>query len=258
MDLSRYTTESDSPLRAMDGRVKTGLLLAAVVLAASLSHWQLALGLWICATGLFLTSGARLRELLPRLLIPLGIAWVVFLSVLFTNGTHALFVIPLKFFVLTAWQEGAARGLLLFMRIMAAVTFATLLAFSTPMIEILETLRLWKVPNVVIDIADMMYRYVFILEDTAHTMHRAQLCRMGEQGSWTRRVGDVGRIAGSILIKSLDRSTRIYLAMLSRGYNESATNVRFFMVPIPHRDRLIAGAGALLIIALAIVNLRWV
>lgn len=257
MDLSRYTAEADSPLHRIDGRVKTGLLLAAVILAATLSHWQLALGLWIGATGLYLTLRSGVRELIARLLIPLSIAWVVFLSVLFTNGSHVLFVIPLKFLTLTAWQEGAMRGLLLFMRIMAAVTFATLLAFSTPMIEILETLRLWRVPDVVIDIADMMYRYLFIIQDTAHVMHRAQLARMGASAPWSRRVGDLGRLASSILIKSLDRSTRIYQAMLSRGYSETATEMRFFSAPIPHRDKLIAAAGALGMLAVAIANLRW-
>lgn len=257
MDLSRYTAQGDSPLHRLDGRVKTGLLLAAVVLSATLSHWQIALGLWICATGLFLTLRSGARELLGRLLIPLGIAWVVFLSVLFTTGSHALFVIPLRVFTLTAWQEGAMRGLLLFMRIMAAVTFATLLAFSTPMIEILETLRLWRVPDVVIDIADMMYRYVFIIQDTAHTMHRAQICRMGENAPWSRRVGDIGRLASSILIKSLDRSTRIYQAMLSRGYDESAVHMPFFAAPIRTRDRMLAGAAALAMLALVIINLRW-
>jgi cobalt/nickel transport system permease protein len=166
-------------------------------------------------------------------------------------------VIPLRFFTLTAWQEGAMLGLLLFMRIMAAVTFATLLAFSTPMIEILETLRLWRVPGVVIDIADMMYRYVFIIQDTAHAMHRAQLCRMGESAPWSRRVGDIGRLASSVLIKSLDRSTRIYQAMLSRGYNETTADMRFFTAPISHRDKSIAGTGVLVMLALAIANLRW-
>ena len=174
MDLSRYTAEGNSPLGHVDGRIKTGVLLASVIVAATLTNWMLALALWICAVGLFVSLQFSFRSLLARLLIPLGIAWVVFLSVLFTQGNHPLFVIPLKFFTLTARQEGAMQGLLLFVRIMAAVTLATLLAFSTPMIEILETLRLWKIPGVMVDIADLMYRYVFIIEDTARTMRCAQ------------------------------------------------------------------------------------
>jgi cobalt/nickel transport system permease protein len=256
MNLSRYTAEGDSPLHHIDGRIKTGVLLASVILAAMLTNWILALGLWVCAVGLFLSLHFRFRELVVRLLIPLGIAWVVFLSVLFTQGSHPLFVIPLKFFTLTAWQEGAMKGLLLFVRIMAAVTLATLLAFSTPMIEILETLRLWKVPATIVDIADMMYRYIFILQDTAHTMRSAQLSRMGDTGSWAHRVADTGSIASSILIKSLDRSTRVYQAMLARGYSEDSTGIRFFTRPIPTRDKWIGGASAAAMLLLAIANAR--
>ncbi len=257
MDLSRYTAAGDSPLHHLDGRVKTGIFLASVVLAATLTNWMLALGLWICAAGLFLSLHFRFRALLVRLMIPMGIAWMVFLSVLFTQGSHPLFTIHVKFFTLTAWQEGARQGLFLFMRIMAAVTLATLLAFSTPMVEILETLRLWKVPGIIVDIADMMYRYIFIMQDTAHNMRCAQISRMGDSGSWAYRVADAGRIACSILIKSLDRSTRIYQAMLARGYNENSQGLRFFTRPIPVRDKWIGGASAAAILLLAIVNARW-
>jgi cobalt/nickel transport system permease protein len=256
MHLSRYTAEGDSLLHHIDGRIKTGVFLASVVLAATLTNWMLALGLWICAVGFFLSLHFGFRELLVRLLVPLGIAWVVFLSVLFTQGSHPLFVIPLKFFTLTAWQEGAMKGLLLFVRIMAAVTLATLLAFSTPMTEILETLRLCRIPGTIVDIADMMYRYIFILQDTAHTMRSAQLSRMGDTGSWAHRVADTGNIASSILIKSLDRSTRIYQAMLARGYSEEATGMRFFTRPIPTRDKWIGGASATAMLLLAIANAR--
>ena len=257
MALSRYTADSDSPLHHIDGRIKTGIFLGAVILSSTLTHWILALGLWVVAVGLFLSLHFEVRALVARLLIPLGIAWLVFLTVLFTQGSHPLFVIHLKFLTLTAWQEGAMKGLLLFVRIMAAVTLATLLAFSTPMIEILETLRLWRIPGTMVDIADMMYRYVFIIQDTAHSMHRAQLSRMGSQGSWARRVGDTGRIATSVLIKSLDRSTRIYQAMLARGYSENTTEMRFFSHPVPARDKLIGWASVAVMVLLAIANFRW-
>jgi cobalt/nickel transport system permease protein len=256
MHLSRYTAEGDSLLHRIDGRIKTGVFLASVVLAATLTNWMLALGLWICAVGFFFSLHFGFRDLLVRLLVPLGIAWVVFLSVLFTQGSHPLFVIPLKFFTLTAWQEGAMKGLLLFVRIMAAVTLATLLAFSTPMTEILETLRLCRIPGTIVDIADMMYRYIFILQDTARTMRSAQVSRMGDTGSWVHRVTDTGSIASSILIKSLDRSTRIYQAMLARGYSEDATGMRFFTRPIPTRDKLIGGVSAAAMLLLAIANAR--
>jgi cobalt/nickel transport system permease protein len=138
---------------------------------------------------------------------------------------------------------------------MAAVTLVAALSFSTPMIDILETLRLCKVPPIIIDIADMMYRYVFIIQDTAHTLRQAQISRLSENASWLHRVRDVGKVAGSILIKSLDKSTRIYQAMLSRGYNEDNNDLLFFTSAIPARDKVIGIVTGAMLAVIVVVNL---
>jgi cobalt/nickel transport system permease protein len=138
---------------------------------------------------------------------------------------------------------------------MTAVTFGCLLSFSTPMIEILETLRLCKIPNTIIDLAAMMHRYIFIIEETAHNMRRAQLSRMGDRVSWLQQVRDTGSAACYVIIKSLDRSVKIYNAMLSRGYNENSTGVDFFTTTIPRTDWYFALLTAVLLTALVIVNI---
>lgn len=255
MNLARFTTQSDCLLFRLDSRVKTVTLLLAVVVASMLTHWYLALGLWLAALSLFCWMPIDRKALLKRLLMPFGIAWLVFLSVLFTHGGQTLFVVSFHYFSLNAYQEGLLFGLLLFLRIMAAVTLVAALSFSTPMIEILETLRICKVPAIIIDIADMMYRYVFIMQDTAHTMRQAQISRLGETASWLHRVRDVGKVAGSILIRSLDRSTRIYQAMLSRGYNEDSRDLLFFTSAIPARDKAIGVATGVLLVVVVVLNL---
>ncbi|WP_213994146.1 cobalt ECF transporter T component CbiQ [Sodalis sp. dw_96] len=255
MNLARFADESDCPLRRLDSRVKTVVLLSGVVVASVLSQWYLALGLWLSAISLFSLMSFDPRALLKRLIMPMGIAWLVFLSVLFTHGSRPLFTIPLYYFSLDAYQEGLVFGIVLFLRIMAAVTLVAALSFSTPMIDILETLRMCKVPHTVIDIADMMYRYVFIMQDTAFTLRQAQISRLGETVSWLRRVGDTGRVAGSILIRSLDRSTRIYQAMLSRGYDEDSHELRFFTAKVPRRDKLMGLAAGSLLVLIVLLNL---
>lgn len=248
---------ANSYLHRLDGRVKTVVLLGAVVVASSLHHGSLALGMWLGAVVLFMSAGLRVSALIKRLLMPLGIAWVVLLSVLFTHGRHPLFSFTLGGISLTAWNEGAWQGGLLFCRIMAAVTLAAVLAMSTSMIEILETLRLCKVPGVVIDIADMMYRYIYIIEDTAQTMRRARQSRLGDNARWAQQVGDVGRIACSIMIRSLDRSIRIYQAMLARGHHENARVVPFFADPIAAQDKLIGLVAVFGLLALIVANICW-
>lgn len=254
MSLARFADESSSPLRRLDSRVKTVVLLSAVAVASVLSQWYLALALWLAAISLFCVMPFDRRALLKRLIMPMGIAWLVFLSVLFTHGSRLLFTIPLHYFSLDAYQEGLVFGIVLFLRIMAAVTLVAALSFSTPMIDILETLRLCKVPHTVIDIADMMYRYVFIMQDTAFTMRQAQISRLGETVSWLRRVRDTGKVAGGILIRSLDRSTRIYQAMLARGYDEDSHDLCFFTTKVPRRDKLIGLAAGLLLVLVVTLN----
>ncbi len=246
---------ADTPLHRWDGRVKTVLFLSAIIVSTVLNHWYLVAGLWLVALASFRTLNLTWRHLFIRLYIPFGIAWLVFLSLLFTNGSHALFVISLRQLNLTAYREGLQLGFLLVFRIMAAVTLGSILSFSTPMIEILETLRLCKVPDLIIDLAAMMYRYVFILTETGHNMRRAQLSRMGDNTSWLRQARDVGKVAGYVLTKSLERSIRIYKAMLSRGYNENSTGADFFTVPVSKTDWRIGLLGAASLTVLVVLNL---
>ncbi|AFM40538.1 cobalt ABC transporter, permease protein CbiQ [Desulfosporosinus acidiphilus SJ4] len=246
---------ADSPMHRWDGRVKTILFLSAVIVSTTLNHWYLLAGLWLIALASFRTLNLPWRHLFIRLSIPFGIAWLVFLSLMFTNGRHDLFAVTLGPIRLTAYQEGLELGFLVVLRIMAAVTIGSILSFSTPMIEILETLRLCKVPNVMIDLAAMMYRYVFILTETSHNMRRAQLSRMGDSSSWLHQARDIGKVAGYILTNSLDRSIRIYKAMLSRGYNEDSTSASFFTTPISAADRQTGVLGGSLLAALVVFNI---
>jgi len=229
-----------SPLQRLDGRVKTVFFLVGISVSAVVTHWYLAALLW--GTALMLFSSLRLpwRLLVRRLLIPFGIAWLVFLSVLFTNGTHPLWVVVRRPFVLTLYSEGMGLGLLMLLRIMASVTMACVLSFCTPMVEILETFRLCKLPSIMVDIAEMMFRYVFILNDTAHNMRNAQVCRTTRRLSWMEQISNTGNVAAHVISKSLDRSMKIYNAMLARGYSEQSPAPVYFTDPIPSSD-LIAG-----------------
>ncbi|MHB8142906.1 MAG: cobalt ECF transporter T component CbiQ [Thermoleophilia bacterium] len=244
-----------TPLHRLDGRVKTALLLVAIVFATVLTHWYLLVGLWLASLVLFHTLRLSWRLLLRRLYIPFGIAWLVFLDLLFTNGGHPLFHLSAGLFSLTAYREGLLLGILIVLRIMAAVTLGSILSFSTPMIEILETMRLYKLPGFIVDLAAMMYRYVFVLEETAHNMRRSQLSRMGASSSWLQQASDTGKVAGHVLTRSLDRSTMIYKAMLARGYDEDSSGTAFFTVPVPKAERRLGILVAVLLIALLIFDI---
>ena len=70
----------------------------------------------------------------------------------------------------------------------------------------------------------MMYRYMFVLVDEAQRMLRSRAARSagvgrGTGGSVAWRARVAGGMAGSLFLRTLDRTERIYMAMLARGYD---------------------------------------
>jgi cobalt/nickel transport system permease protein len=238
-----------------DGRVKTGLLLGAIVVSTIISHWYILVGIWLTALVLFHSLHLSWRLLARRLYIPFGIAWLVFLDLLFTNGSHPLHAFSFGPVSLTAYWEGLRLGFLIALRILTAVTLGSVLTFSTPMIEILETLRLYKLPGLIIDLAAMMYRYVFVLEETVRNMRRSQLSRMGASANWLQQASDIGKVAGNLLTKSLDRSTMIYKAMLARGYDENSKAAVYFTYRLPAAELRMSILIAFLLAVLLIFDI---
>lgn len=238
----------------IDGRVKTCILLAAIIISAMLRHWYL-VSIQIVAT-LILFSVLRLswRSLLLRLAMPLGLGWLVLLSLLFTHGHHVMGRVNLYFAVLPFYSEGLTEGILIFLRITTAVATATLLSLSTPMPEILATLRGLRLPSIVIDLAEMIYRYIFLLRETAVIMHKAQLSRGSGERSWLLKFQDMGALAGNILIRAMERSIQIYKAMLARGYDENAVTPPYFLSKVPRMDSFIGIIATLALCGLLIAD----
>lgn len=238
MDLNFFKTlnHADTPLLRLDGRVKTVFFLVCVIVSAVVTHWYLAAALWLAALSLFYTLRLPWAPLLNRLLIPFGISWFVLLNLIFTNGDHPLWVLFRKPFVLNIYAEGISLGMLMMLRIMATVSMATVLSFSTPMVEVLETLRICGLPKTMIEIAEIMFRYSFIVYDVARNMRHAQNSRTVRRLSWIEQTGNVGKVAAHVIFKSIDRSLKIYNAMLARGYSENSVALKYFTSFIPSHD----------------------
>ncbi len=72
-----------------------------------------------------------------------------------------------------------------------------------------------------------MWRYLFVLADEALRLLRARQARSGQTDrpglkpggslSWRGRVA--GGMAGSLFLRAFERSDRIYMAMVARGYD---------------------------------------
>jgi cobalt/nickel transport system permease protein len=113
----------------------------------------------------------------------------------------------------------------------AAMNF---LALSTPLVDLVELLRRWRVPVVLIDLASVMYRFVFVLLESMQRMYTAQQSRLGYA---TRRAAlrSSGLLASRLFVDAYQRSTRMQTALESRGY---AGDLRVLPLAYRHDARM--------------------
>ncbi len=244
----------DNYLRRVDGRIKTAVFLCAIIVASVLDIWPLAAGVLAAAIALMFTLRIPARKVLWRMSAPFGVAWLVFASLIFTTGHTVEGTVNFRHVSLPVYREGMALGFLIMLRILASVSLAMLLSFSTPMSEILAALRAFRVPGLIVDIADMICRYAFSLGEIAATMRKAQLSRGGGGLPWHRQAGDLGRLAGNLMIKAFGRGERVYKAMLARGYDEEASSPPYYVSPIPRRDMAAGILAGFVLLSLLVCN----
>ena len=142
------------------------------------------------------------------------------------------------YFVLRAPAQTAAR--LVMARALGAVGCLYFLSLSTPVPELLDALRRARVPEVVGDLAVLIYRYIFILFATFRSMRDAAASRLGYAGP-VRSLRTTGRVYGGLLAHSFRRAQACFDAMESRCYDGG---IRFLTREKPVRapHALVCGA----------------
>jgi cobalt/nickel transport system permease protein len=217
--------------------------------------------------GRFVTYGALLAlALLAAMLAGLGPLYVLRRSIIalpfalaaitlpFTVPGRALATLPI-FGGLEISEAGTIRFASILIKSWISVQMAILLVAVTAFPDILWSLRALRLPQVLIAIVSFMYRYLFVIADEASRLLRARAARSatvddrrsGGDLWWRGKVA--GRMVGSLMLRSFERSERIYQAMAARGYQGQ---IHVLTPPRLHRqDMVIFVAAVALLIAIS-------
>ncbi len=155
------------------------------------------------------------RLLLFRLAMPLVMAAVVLITQMFFYGNTPLFTIPLLGMV--TYAEGLAHGLLIMCRVLGGISLILLLSLSTPVDRLFRAAVWFMIPKTLIEIALLVYRYIFVLSEELIIMRDAQRVRLGYRG-WWRSLKSLSTLGTSLILRAYDRAERVFEAMLVRGY----------------------------------------
>jgi cobalt/nickel transport system permease protein len=205
----------DSPLRRLDPRWKLAALVLAAAAVAALRTLPAAAA--ALAGALALAAVARLprRWFLARLAI-VGL----FLS---------LFTVPLPFLVDSpgaAWEAGPLRlsghGLtlagLIAAKALAVVTLMMVLLTASPLEATFKAAHALRVPGLLVQLAVLTYRYIFVLSGELGRLRVALRVRGYRSRADRHSYRTIGHVAGALLVRGYERAERVGHAMRCRGF----------------------------------------
>jgi len=217
-----------SPVHQLDPRVKL-LLALAFILTSALTPpgaWPVYILLLSLVIAVEVLSDLGFVYVQKRSLLALPFILAA-LPIIFTTSGNPLAIIPLGPWTLTVTQPGLERFISIALKSWISVQAAVVLAASTPFPALLTAMRAIHIPRLLVAIFGLMWRYLFVLVDEALRLIRARAARSGQSdssglrtgGSLTWRAKIAGGMAGNLFLRAFDRSDRIYMAMVSRGYD---------------------------------------
>jgi cobalt/nickel transport system permease protein len=210
-------------IRQVDPAYKAGLALTVVMLCLILNEPPVGLAAVGWMYGIAVVTGipgrtfARLigAEGLFLMLTVVGVMVNLSLADPGHMSTWAWSVGPIWISTSPASLYG---GVNLVTRALGAAAAMNFLALTTPMVDIIELLRRWRIPGELIDIMTVIYRSIFLLLESLDTMYRAQESRLGYNTSYWRAMNSAALLGSRLFIEALQRSRRMQVALESRGY----------------------------------------
>jgi len=230
----------------MDPRAKLVLSLVTLLCIILSTRMVLPLAVFFCCLAGMLVVRIPGRLLLVRLTAPIGVVGMLFILQSFLFGQTEMVTVSILGIKLTVLKEGVWRGLLLGSKVLGAVSIMLLFSLVTPAHRIFHALLWFRLPRGWVEIAMLMYRYIFSLLDDTADVAAAQRVRLGYNGI-QRSLSSIGRLAGAVLIRSLDQAAHTHEAMTLRGYRGV---IPFGPLPVmPGRDLWIMAGGSAVISA---------
>jgi len=207
----------DNCLSSIDARVK--LLLAMVLLVLVVASKQPVFPLAVLSTSLCALFALRVpwRVVLLRVAAPFSMVLVLIALQSVLRGSTPLWIFHFASWKIVLTKEGLQIGLLSGIRVFGSMSVVVLLGMITPTHHIFRAMLWMGTPQGWVEIAVLMYRYMFTVFDFAMDMTAAQRMRLGYEGV-LRGMGSMQTMIGTVILRSMDQAFKTHEAMALRGY----------------------------------------
>lgn len=225
--------------------------VVAVVATPRETLWPYA-GYAVIVVAVWRLAHLPLRWALPRMLIEAPFL-VLALLLPFTAGGERIHLAGLSLSVAGLYAAWAlvAKGTL-------GVAAALTVAATTPAAQLPAALSRLGAPAVITSVLVLMIRYVDLLAAEAGRMRTARISR-GDSPRALHQAGAIATSIGALFLRAYERGERVYVAMLSRGFDGNTPDLAAVGAAPKATARqwalaLLPAAGAVAVTALAWVS----
>ena len=239
----------ESFLHRTDPRVKiAGAVMFTLVAATAGSRHVLIAALAVSALA---AVAARLHpwELLKRLLVVNVFILLLWVFLPFTYSGQAVASLG----PLAVSREGIDLALAITLKCNAIVLVCVALLSTSPVVSLVHALHHFRVPDKLVHLMFFSYRYMHVIEKEYFRLRNAMRIRGFVPRSDIHTYRTIAYLVGSILVKSYDRSKRIYNAMVCRGFKG-----RFYLLyhfELTRRD--VAVLFLVVVVSVCLVLFQW-
>lgn len=166
-------------------------------------------------------AGIPKKIYINLLMLPFSFIFLGVLPILIVaSNSDVGFVLSIKtlnlYFGIT--NQGINSAFIIIARSMAAAACLYFITLTTPLIDIIELLKKAKVPQNLIEIMSLIYRFIFVLIEAAFIIYNSQSARLG-YSSISTSFRSLGKLVGMVFVKAYNSSQALYLSLTSRGYS---------------------------------------
>ncbi len=214
LDIDRHANVA-SPIQRWDPRLKIFSLLVFVFGVALLKTMPMAVTALVVAV-LVLRLAALPFHFVRHGLEAAGIFLLPFFFIMPFSypGEPAFHVLGMGF----AW-EGLRFAFLIFIKAITII-LGSFIMFGTARFDVsMIALQRLKCPAMLVQMVLFTYRYIYVFMEEMKTLSVSMRVRGFVPKTNLRTMSILGGFVGTLLVRSFERTERVYNAMLSKGYN---------------------------------------
>ncbi|HID55177.1 TPA: cobalt ECF transporter T component CbiQ [Candidatus Poribacteria bacterium] len=214
--------QGQTVIHRLDPRVKflTALIFSVVVAVQS----RFTPLLWGAVLPVVVLILARLNPLkVARRLAPVnGFILMLWLILPLSYSGHPIY----RFGPLTITEEGIRETLLITVKSNLIVLAVIGLLSTSAVFDLVYALQSLRLPNKLVQLFFFSYRYIPVLYSEYERLHNAMKMRGFRAGTNLHTYRSYAYLVGMLLLRSYERSQRVYQAMLMRGFDGRFRTIR--------------------------------